>query len=114
MKRDLRFDFDPIKDGTWNMAPFHSDYVPPQRKSSPIDPYELMPVYPAYDADPAAPLPKPKTRAVTGLDEFGEGKREMMDLVHQTSDYGLTQSIAPSLQSGIQSRRPRPPQTHPR
>ena len=50
MKRNILFDFDPIKDGTWNMTPFHSDYVPPKRKFSNIDPYELMPVYPAYDA----------------------------------------------------------------
>ncbi len=68
MARNILFDFDPIKDGSWNMAPFHGDYVVKPRKSSPIDPYELMPSYPDPGSDPEAAPPKPRTRALAGLD----------------------------------------------
>ncbi len=89
MARNILFDFDPIKDGSWNMAPFHGDYVVKPRKSSPIDPYELMPSYPDPGSDPEAAPPKPRTRALAGLDGFGAGKLDIAGLSSKMSQHGL-------------------------
>jgi len=94
MARNILFDFDPIKDGSWNIAPFHGDYMIKPRKSSPVDPYELMPRYPGNTGDPEAAPPKPNSRALTGLDGFWPGRLDIADLSSKISQHGLTQPIA--------------------
>ncbi|MDP6687881.1 MAG: hypothetical protein QF384_00125 [Alphaproteobacteria bacterium] len=107
MKKDLILDYDPIKDGSWNLSPFHSDYVTPRRKSSVIDPFELMPAYPDFDAAPDAPPPTPKTRALSGLDDFGTEKLDMYDLVHKSSDHGLPMPVVEEFQIANEPNRKR-------
>ncbi len=88
------FDFDPIADGSWNQAPFESDYVIPKRKSKMVDPYELLPDFPEINSSPDAAPPKAKTRALAGLDDFGSEPDGVTKLAIRATDYGLTQPIA--------------------